>query len=589
MDVGIDTVRQRLDLITWDAFRLAHGATQGAGGALVGGEPSFAGRHFLGGDFLWGHGEATDCMANPNPEHPEQLKLLTAKIAPLQAAMPSRQQVAGLIGHAYGKVDADAVCRRLEACLQSGEFSLPPQVITHVWLVVDPAAPLSVDYWAGWSSYVNAYGMLLSPSPGPGVFQPFRAGILCRFMPAAGGKLRPDPQVQATVHQASATYRGQNATCYACWADAPDPAPNWSAFDGGPTPRIWRHSAGTAAWGPFAVDVANPGGTVPNAAETMLTVNAWQSNVPAIQRFGFITDQGNGLRATQIANFPANPIPSLTDLFGHYTLPSGPIRVVGRYLKPNVRDPQAPTVRFLLTRSEAQTLSNAHLEVFTIWEDINTTAGGQPTQINYFDPANHAGEDDGKRAFAYCGDTLSQPPHTPVFFTVDFDPVSTNTAVTAAREVWIKGYLTDVKAQRDAYTLKNPDRPFLIGLYGNGEVNRWAYEQGIVDAFWQSVGPGSSGNTMPGEFPYSDPVKHFRPWYHANRWQFNKESGLAAAPWNVVPGADPDVDWGDGGSWTLLNGAVRDLEDTRRLINSLQAGATFNLFGELVFPKGPGL
>ncbi|MGZ6693740.1 MAG: hypothetical protein ACXVHQ_40950, partial [Solirubrobacteraceae bacterium] len=84
MDVGIDTYRSRLDLIkfvdnvmNWDAFRLSNGGTS-TGTAVAGGEPAFAGRHFLGGTgFLWGHGEATDCMNNPSPQALNQLTLIT--------------------------------------------------------------------------------------------------------------------------------------------------------------------------------------------------------------------------------------------------------------------------------------------------------------------------------------------------------------------------------------------------------------------------------------------------------------------------------------------------------------------------------
>jgi hypothetical protein len=68
-----------------------------------------------------------------------------------------------------------------------------------------------------------------------------------------------------------------------------------------------------------------------------------------------------------------------------------------------------------------------------------------------------------------------------------------------------------------------------------------------------------------------------------NRWQFNKESGLKAAGWidapdhEVVTGADPDVDWGDGGTWNL----------TASLAQSERAGRIaprFITWGDLIAP-----
>ncbi len=61
----------------------------------------------------------------------------------------------------------------------------------------------------------------------------------------------------------------------------------------------------------------------------------------------------------------------------------------------------------------------------------------------------------------------------------------------------IQGYLTLVKAQRDKYAAQFPGRYYTIGLYSNGVVAAWAYEQGIVSEFWQSASSGSTGNTPP--------------------------------------------------------------------------------------------
>jgi hypothetical protein len=573
MDIGVDTFRSRLDLIVWNSFRTWNGGGL-VNGTLVGGEPAFAGRHFLGGpegEFIWGHGEATDCKTNPNPEHLQQLNLLTNAIAPIQAPMTTRQQKTGAFGLLYGKIDADAICNRIAASLIASEFVLPAGGLVYVWLTVDPTVTFSADYWAGWSDTVNHFAFFFVPADGPRVAQPFRAAILCAFSPT-GGKLRPDPHVPATLAASRVAYKGSNTKCFACWADAPTTAaPDWTVFDGGPRPVVWRISHNFSIGGNvvndlYDVDACNPGGDVPNVIDFMLVVEHWQPNVPNIQQFGFITDQGKGITAAQIPRIQANAIPSFTDLGGHYTLSGGSVQVIGRYLKPTIVKPGFPAGSFAMTRTEAVELSRARFQLFTIWEDINVLAAGQPLNIGYFDAAHHAGTEDGQNAFTYCGDTLQQPPHTPVFFTVDFDAADPPADAAAARTK-ITDYLTLVKNARDAYTLKNPDRPYLIGIYGNGEVNRWAYEQGLVTFFWQSTGPGSTGNTMPHEFPFSPP-QPFRPWYHANRWQFSKDARLSAAGWTIVPGADPDVDWADGGTWNLFSPLARALEH-EELKNSL--------------------
>ncbi len=599
MEYGVDTFQSRLDLITWDSFRAWNGGTS-QDGTLTGGEPAFAGRHFLGGDlFRWGHGEATNCMAHPMPESIAQLTLLTPAIAPIQAVMSGRQAVTGALGFAYGSLDADALCRRLLACLDAGEFTLPSGSLVFVWLTVDPNAEFSADYWAGWADTVNSkawslqsQGVLLAQ------LQPFRAAIICSYT-APDGKLAPDPHVPAALIASGTAYRGSDTKCYATWADAATEAhpqqstpPDWESFGSAYTPIVWRYAQGGDFGGNFSVDAANPGGDMANATDFMLIAQPWQPNVPSLLNFGFITDQANGITDTQITTIEQTPIPSFKDTGGHYTLSGGQVCVIGRYLKPNVRDATHPKGAFAMTRAEASSLSAVpQFGIFTIWEDIDATVG-QPTTINYFDPAHNMGAQDGKNAFSYCGDTLGQPPHTPVFFTVDFDAADPPHPMTAAQaQQWIEGYFTALKQARDTYTTQNPDRPYLIGLYANGETNRWCYRQGIVDMFWQSGSTGSTGNTLPTDgFNWAPPIP-LRPWYHANRWQFNIDKGLKAAGWTVVPGADPDADWGDGGAWTLADPLVQQFEQQRQLLKGLELGGTFDMFGNLVLPPPfqPGL
>jgi len=60
---------------------------------------------------------------------------------------------------------------------------------------------------------------------------------------------------------------------------------------------------------------------------------------------------------------------------------------------------------------------------------------------------------------------------------------------------------------------------------------------------------------------------------------------LAAAGWNVVPGGDPDADWGDGGSWSLRDTVLSDLAQFRRIgVSTRGLGAAAARFGNLVGP-----
>jgi hypothetical protein len=205
-----------------------------------------------------------------------------------------------------------------------------------------------------------------------------------------------------------------------------------------------------------------------------------------------------------------------------------------------------------MTRAEAERLSTANFEIFTVWEDINVLAHSQALNIGYFDPAIHTGTEDGQKAFAYCGGTLRQPPYSAVYFAVDFDPEDTSVlggvSVATAKD-HILQYFHLVKAQRDAYALANPGRYYLIGVYGKGAPMEWLYRDpvGAVDMYWQSASTGGS-NGLPN-----------RPWCHANRWQVASDVRLNTA-WPVVRGADPDADWGDGGTWQLNRPLVRQLE-----------------------------
>lgn len=539
-------------MIGWGEFRVWNGG-QLVNNKPVGGEPVFAGRHFLGGDLIWGHGEATDALDNPSPENLSNLKLLTNLIAPMQAPQSTRQQVTGALGYLYGKIDGDAICNRLAASIVSHEFNLPAGNLVHVWLSVDSASPFSVDYWAGWSDQVNRFAFFIPVT----TLQPFRACINCAFAKGITGKLEPVAQVLTAIATSPSLYSASATTCYALWADVVAAQPlDWSTFSGVTMPLLWRFShdfrndAGAVVDDRFDVDASNTLPGVQDASNFMLRTTQWQATNDWL-RYGVITDQEDGITAAQIASLHTTPIPQIRDLEPHYTFSGGSVSVIGRYLKPSVVNNAGHAGHFVMGRAEALTLSANHFEIFTIWEDINALARKQALDITYFDPAIHAGTEDGRNAFAYCGGVLRQPPYTPVFFAVDFDPedpaILGGVSPADAKNHIIQ-YFVLIRNERDAYANAHPGRYYLIGVYGKAAVLEWCYKESTaVSMFWQSASTGSS-NRRPK-----------RPWCHANRWQIADDSRLRPG-WNVIPGADPDVDWFDGGTWQLSHSLEQQLE-----------------------------
>jgi hypothetical protein len=613
MKLGLDTFIFHLDLISdsaWTAFKIWNGGTL-SGGKVVGGEPLFAGRNFLGGDFIWGHAEATNAWnevagalaaTDPSPAHPENLVLSVPLIAPVQAPHSARQGMAGERGFIAGAIDADAICERLFRSILTGEFSLQPKGFVQVWLAVDFDSPFSVDYWAGWSDKVNSFGVFTPPGTlyPTSILQPFMAGILCRYMGPPGGSLKRDPNVNAVLKgtRADPSYSKLNTTCLGFWADAPDPdedgvrpapALDWTRFQRDEMPSIWRVAGAirTAEGNPvnemFSVDAVKdpaadaPQGLGPIATDLMLSTNKWQPSAPTSVNAGFSST--DAITNARIPCLQSTSLPDMGDngfpARGHFNVRGGTVAVVGRYVRHNPA--------FSISAEEAKRLSDARIRIFTTWESVRplgAPAGGQAAlgdsepsldqrpvgswgafqnnfhkNIYYFNPVLNAGYQDGMEAFTYCSQVLRQPPQTPVFFAIDFDPLDLTVPNSwpalpdnAARQAWVLSYFSQVKTARDDFAAQNPDHYYLIGMYCCGEVLRWCYQQGIVSSFWQPLSYGHHGSQPPQW-----------PWCHANRWQYRENVAFCG-----IGGADPDTDWGDGGDWSLadpLTQRLNGLED----------------------------
>jgi len=611
MAFGIDTFGFHLDLISdsdWDDFRIWNGGKL-VDGKTQGGDPLFAGRNFLGGDFIWGHSEATNsstelngklAATDPSPSHPENLQLRVPLVAPIQAPhQPPREDVTGERGFLYGAIDAEVLCSNLLWSMYCGEFALNQNEQIQVWLTVNPEITFSLDYWAGWADRVYSFSVFLPIGSFHPVkmLQPFYPCIRCHYSVDQTGKFRRDPNVNSVLDNVGAQYPTLHTKCYHCWADTveddesatrPNPAIDWKQFDPTqlPIPILWRFSNnleksdGSGLNTMFSVDAVkdpkDPPAKTLKATDFMLIPNKWQPNPDSIISVGFsITDEMTAARVRCVQN---TSLPAMADNGAHFTVKGGPTVQVGRYIRIRPVDSMG--------LDEAQRLSEAGFEIFTTWESFNVAANAQPKVIGYFNPAFHAGTEDGKAAFSYCGDVLHQPSQTPVYFCVDFDaphdeeldlPMAAGHDAARRRTQeawsWIVNYFNLVRAERDAYARKNPDRYYLIGVYAGGEVLRWLYKEGLASHFWQAVSFLGTGSTPPRW-----------PWYHANRWQYQFQDADHALPerWDCVGGADPDAEWGDGGGWRLTDSLNQRLT-TIELAEELLEGV-FSRWGNLVNP-----
>ena len=562
----------------------------------------FAGRNFLLGDdgFIWGHAEATNASvaeqagvlnSGPSPANPGLLTLTVDQVAPIQAPHAARQGLTDDRGLLCGAIDADAICSRISAAIIAGELGPSAAHLMHVWLSVDPSHPLSAQYWAGWADRVN--NTVLHDTSGVQT-QPFRAAIICSYVSGPDGKFRPDPQVTSAL---AARRRGMDTSIHGLWADSKlwDNAPadlaangspllDWTRFDPPTAPVLWRFAGGyaladgTAAPDPFSVDAANPEAT---PVAFMLSTQTWQPNVADLETGAgnFGVSNNAAITATQIANAQANLIPAMGDngypRAGHFQLPGGPVKVIGRYIRAN----QAESGVASMGQQEAQSLSDAASGCSRSGRERGMfRASGPPSRTHSIRVMSRLITGDSSRLIHTSTSGISSPTRTRIppretqasstgrtrsstagsnwasRLRRRSSSRSTSTHTTcptrmpspsrrhlrlrlrrrtrhkggrnpapAVFEPWIKAYFTKIQAARDALFAQGGPY-YLIGAYGAGKTLELLYEQGIVSHFWQPLSYGHTGNQPP-----------LWPWYHVNRWQFHNETGLAKAGW-TVPG-----------------------------------------------------
>jgi hypothetical protein len=129
-----------------------------------------------------------------------------------------------------------------------------------------------------------------------------------------------------------------------------------------------------------------------------------------------------------------------------------------------------------LTRSEAQSLSKAGLQIVALWEGASTTAG-------YFTYAR--GVSGGATAYVEAMGA-GQPAATPIYFAVDYDATAAD----------ISGPVNDYFAGIAAgYRTASHGVPaYAVGVYGSGASCAWLLTHGRAARSWLAVSSGWSGS-----------------------------------------------------------------------------------------------
>jgi hypothetical protein len=556
--------------------------------------PGFAGRYFLGEATdseandgtpfcLWAHGEATYIHA---PQ----------KIVPIQRADPARQSSKDG-GLDFGRIDAIAIASHLDRCLAVGDLEVVDATQILVFLEVADGTELSMEYWAGWAS--NLHDARLEParqSNRTGAAVPLLLpAVLCAypfdedegaFLPelavrdaldAIGPpgyrthchglwarRLVGDPglenhawdwptigeyrQPRTILGRATPypTYLHLVPVRYLRWFDSPDAIPAGALHD--------TLSLLTIEWS--ASDGDDPIGASFTAAPWSPNGRDANGNLIEPSQFGF--DAGG--RAADAAGCLAGaevtvtrlPYPTGTQVSLH-----GPCKLGIRYYRPSGRG-------LPLTAAESAALSANGIEAAACFQHTaDQKDGWVPYMRDILAPfVNGLGRDDGKRAFEYAADTIRQPLHTPVYFSVDFpvnqpryfpwnnhyfverfnagdpnyQPVATPGLAT------ILGYFADVRNGYRDYLTTHPATPYYVGVYGDSRTAAALYRTGLVSHFWQP--------------PWSEPFPHLNVW-QIGMFNMAEVSDDNAALQSCRPGGgadkefwvDIDVAWGDPGSF----------------------------------------
>jgi hypothetical protein len=158
-----------------------------------------------------------------------------------------------------------------------------------------------------------------------------------------------------------------------------------------------------------------------------------------------------------------------------------------------------------LTRTEALRISQAGLQLFSIYED-------GPTAMTYFTSKRGALDAQGAVAQAQA---VGQPGGSAIYFTVDFDAPIQEKAARAA----LIAYFRAVNENIDAYT---------VGVYGSGAVCQAITDAQLARFAWLANAPKWAG------------------FHTFTSWVLKQAKDTTICTLN----ADPDQAHGDFGAWT---------------------------------------
>jgi hypothetical protein len=538
MTLGISAVQSRLDAglptgasgtIDWDEFLAWNGGTR----------PGFAGKFFVGGPWCWAHGEATSLL---DPVLPGA----ALRIVPLQAADGIRQSEIGDLGSRWGGEDGRAISKAIANAVLVGDLKLSPDNPVPVYLEVAAGTTLSTDYWSDWASEVRDAVVVVSVAGRlvPQVCQPLLPCLVATFEEGPNGWQPPSAVTSALENSTS---DGEAAgRCHGFWARTPDsvpltplPNPSWATFvdyrqphPGGPSIRIpvliWRYASGVPSApdhqvGRLTLETTQAEAGQPDPVmDGMLTAVAWRADDIGNPPFQIGIDRGSSVlgdidclitekNRLTVRNLPE---PTLAGTVGP-ALPD-PLEAtpsfVGRYYSQRPTDKGRASKD--LTVAEAAGLTDRLLDVVMFFQ-----ARVREPQVaaHLADPAS--GPLDGFAAGWFAASTMSQPPHTPIYFAVDCDVTTSGTSTRppqgAITEQQLIDYFTGVNTGLASYLTQQPRAsrtPYAVGAYACRRAFDLLYPQGLASHFWQAFPPFWGDDILGAD-------SNLTAWPHLNAWQ----------------------------------------------------------------------
>lgn len=535
MAFGVSALTCRLDAGTVDWSDLV---------GWAGVRPAFVGKYFIGSPWRWVHGEGTALV---DPAVPGA----SLAIAPIQASDPVRQAEPGDLGQQWGREDGQALADAVGSALDVGDVAFGGEKKpVYVYLEVDAGTALSPDYWAGWAGAVSNALLFDDKQPISGfdvrVIQLLLPCLATTFVASTGGAGHwGAPQAIRDALDGSAKVGWESARCHGFWAWTSDPATieaapalDWSGFAAYsqkqrsgldvPVPvTIWRYATGDPAApvhqvGRVTLEATQAVSGQPDPVlDAMCTVQSWSTgarpSMIGVDRGAALSREISCLsvRKLTVSNLPEAALgkagPALASPL------RAPASFAGRYYSAGHKPDGSPPAKNPkdLSRREAGILSRAGVAIVSTWQ-ARVLYKNIPTYLAA--PGN--GYADGKAAGWFAATQAGQPPHTPIYFSVDCDVTTTGVTTNpddsgAISDAQLIDYFSQVAHGLHDYLSsqeKEARVPYAVGAYGCAHAFDVLYPLGLASHFWQAR-PGRWGDAQPLE------LSNFAAWPRANLWQ----------------------------------------------------------------------